>query len=91
MPLPAVALSALSRATRRGAPAWLLAACAAQAALHGGGSALVLSVAAALAFRASLLISTLLHEVRPHRAPARNIAAADASMPHPLLDTSGRT
>jgi len=68
MPLPAVALSALSLATRRGAPAWLLAACAAQAVLLGGSTNLVLSVAAALAFRAALLISTLLHEVRPRHA-----------------------
>ena len=69
MPLPAVALSALSLATRRGAPAWLLAGCAAQALRGGGTTTLVLSVAAALAFRAALLISTLLHEVRPLRVP----------------------
>ena len=68
MPLPAVALSALALATRRGAPAWLLAACAAQAALCCGATYLVLSATAALAFRAALLVSTLLHEVRPWRA-----------------------
>jgi hypothetical protein len=66
MSVPAVALSAASLATTRGAPAWLLAACAAHTVLLSGGGAVARSVAAALAFRAALLLATLLHEVRAH-------------------------
>jgi hypothetical protein len=66
MSLPAVALSIVALALPRGAPAWLLAACAAHTLLLGGEGAVARAVAAALAFRAALLLATLLHEVRAH-------------------------
>ena len=71
MALSAVVLSALSLASPRGAPAWLVVACAARTVLvdGGGAPALALALAAALVFRAALLVSTLAHEVRATRAP----------------------